>query len=203
MYTFHWLTPDRFKDLETLFGPRGAFSGCWCMFWRLTQKEFAAGCAAAPGSTASGGGVEVLRGQANHDAFRALVNSGIRPGILAYDGAVPVGWCALAPRVDYPRLSRSKILAPVDDTPVWSITCFFIAKGYRRKGLTVELLLAAVDMVRERGGGALEGYPVEPKSEKTPDAYAYTGLASAFRKAGFVEVARRSETRPIMRREIS
>jgi GNAT superfamily N-acetyltransferase len=93
-------------------------------------------------------------------------------------------------------------LKRIDDQPVWSIVCLFIARPYRRKGVSVELVKAAADYVRKRGGKIVEGYPVEPRKDEMPDAFAWTGLASAFQKAGFVERARRSETRPIMRRVV-
>lgn len=102
-------------------------------------------------------------------------------------------------REAYPTLERSRTLKRVDNEPVWSVVCFFVAKPFRRKGVTRKLVRAAIEYVRKQGGKILEGYPVEPKREKIPDAFAYTGLASTFRKAGFVEVLRRSETRPIMR----
>lgn len=131
--------------------------------------------------------------------MKAIVNSGEVPGILAYEGGQPVGWCSVAPRMTFPVLNRSRILRKIDETPVWSIVCFFIDKSYRNQGLSVRLLKAAVDYVKQRGGAVLEGYPVEPKKGKMPPAFAWTGLASAFKKAGFEEVTRRSETRPIMR----
>ena len=184
-YTFHWLTPERWPDLEALFGPKGAYGGCWCMYWRL------------PGSAYQRG-----QGEPNRQAFQRIVADGERPGILAYDGDQPVAWMALAPRGVYGRLSRSKVLAPVDGEEVWSITCFYVAKGHRRKGLTVALLEAAARMAAERGARILEGYPVDPRAGKTADIYAYTGLAGAFQKAGFEEVARRSETRPVMRKRV-
>jgi GNAT superfamily N-acetyltransferase len=134
--------------------------------------------------------------------LRAAIESGEEPGILAFDGEVPVGWCAVAPRHTYPTLARSRILKPVDDEPVWSIVCLFVARPYRRRGLTVPLLAAAVGFAAERGAQIVEGYPVEPRQPVIPDAFAWTGLVSAFLKAGFVEVARRSETRPIMRYRI-
>ncbi|MDI6769215.1 MAG: GNAT family N-acetyltransferase [Anaerolineales bacterium] len=113
---------------------------------------------------------------------------------------VPAGWCAVEPREAYPVLARSRILAPLDETPVWSVTCFFVDRRYRRQGLTVALLRAVVDYVKEQGGKIVEGYPVEPRpGQKTSPVFIYTGMASAFRQAGFVGVARRSETRPIMR----
>ena len=181
--TFHLLTIARWKDFERLFGEKGACGGCWCMWWRLTRSEF-----------------ERKKGAGNKRAMKAIVKSGTVPGILAYAGKEPVGWCSVAPREDFSGLSRSRILKPVDDQPVWSIVCFYIDRSYRRFGVSVELLHAAVEYVKRRGGAIVEGYPVEPKKDRMPDAFAWSGLAAAFKKAGFVECARRSETRPIMRR---
>jgi GNAT superfamily N-acetyltransferase len=179
---FHPLTAERWGDLERLFCERGACGGCWCMWWRLTHSEFMK-----------------QRGEGNRKALKNIVDSGKVPGILAYIEDQPVGWCAIAPRETFSKLSRSRILKPVDDKPVWSVVCFFIDKTFRRKGISVRLLKAAVEHAEEEGGRIVEGYPVEPGKGRTPDPFAYTGLSSAFRKAGFVEVERRSETRPIMR----
>ncbi len=131
--------------------------------------------------------------------MKTIVESGEIPGILAYANNRPIGWCSVAPREQFSVLGRSRILKPVDDRPVWSVVCFFIDKQYRHQGVTVKLLQAAVDYVREQGGRVVEGYPVEPKNDQMPSVFAWTGFASTFQKAGFVECARRSETRPIMR----
>jgi GNAT superfamily N-acetyltransferase len=131
--------------------------------------------------------------------MKSLVTAGIVPGILAYDNDKPVGWCSVAPREDFPVLENSRVMKRIDDKPVWSIVCFFINKEYRKKGLSVELLNAAKNYVKNNDGKIIEGYPVEPKKGKTADVFVWTGLASAFRKAGFKEIIRRSETRPIMR----
>jgi GNAT superfamily N-acetyltransferase len=152
------------------------------MFWLVSSSEY-----------------ERQKGQGNKQAMQIMVNSGKTPGILAYAHGKPAGWCALAPRTVYQRLEKSRILKPVDDQPVWSVVCFFVDKAYRRQGLTVALLNAAVQFAAANGARILEGYPVEPKEDKVPDPFVYTGLASAFKQAGFVEVTRRSETRPIMR----
>lgn len=178
----HPLTPDRWPDLEALFGPRGACGGCWCMWWRIPRAQF-----------------EEQKGEGNRRMMQALVEGGKIPGILAYLDGRPVGWCALAPREEYPTLARSRILRPVDDRPVWSVTCFFVAREARGMGLTVRLLEAAVAYARSQGAGVVEGYPVDTGGARRPAPFVYTGLASAFRQAGFVEVARRSPTRPIMR----
>lgn len=176
------LTPSRWKDLEALFGERGACGGCWCMFWRLPRSVF-----------------DKQKGRGNRQAFRKLVQKGEPPGLIAYEGPTPVGWCAVAPRADYPALARSRILQPVDGEPVWPVSCLFVARPYRKRGVSTRLLEAAADYARRRGGRIVEGYPVEPRG-KVADAFVWTGLASAFRRAGFKEVARRSKTRPIMRR---
>jgi len=182
MLEFYPLTPERWADLEALFGPRGATGGCWCMWWRLKRSEF-----------------DRQKGEGNRQAFKLIVASGRPPGLLAYANGRPVGWCAIEPRQNYPVLERSRNLKRVDDKPVWSITCFFVAKPYRGQGLTVALIKAAVDYAREQGAEIIEAYPVEPKSEEMPAVFAWTGFASAFRQAGFEEVLRHSETRPIMR----
>ncbi|MGZ6376076.1 MAG: GNAT family N-acetyltransferase [Ktedonobacterales bacterium] len=179
---FHPLTPERWPDLEALFGPRGACAGCWCMWWRLKRADF-----------------EQFKGQGNKHLFQAAVETDEQPGILAYADGHVAGWCAIAPREVYPRFEQSRVLKVVDAQPVWSVTCFFVARPYRRQGVTARLLEAAVTFAIARSAQIIEGYPVEPKAEKTADAFAYTGLASTFRQVGFVEVARRSPSRPIMR----
>ncbi|MGK7296162.1 MAG: GNAT family N-acetyltransferase [Candidatus Wenzhouxiangella sp. M2_3B_020] len=177
------LTPERWDDFEQLFGERGACGGCWCMLWRLAPKSFEAG-----------------KGPGNRAAMKQLVEAGMVPGLLAYRNREAVGWCAVAPRADYPALARSRILKPVDDEPCWSVSCLFVARPFRRQRVSVALLRAAVDHVASRGGRILEAYPVEPRSDApVPAAFAWTGLAGAYLAAGFQEVARRSPTRPIVR----
>ncbi len=176
------LTPGRWADFERLFGERGACAGCWCMYWKLPNKDF-----------------QELAYEGNRAAQKSIVKSGRAPGLLAYAGDQAVGWMAVEPRSQYPRLARSRVLKPLDKQPVWSITCFFTRRDFRGKGVTLALLKASIDHVRKHGGRIVEGYPVEPKTAKAPAPFVYTGLASAFRQAGFKEVARRSDTRPIFR----
>jgi GNAT superfamily N-acetyltransferase len=174
-------TADRWGDIESLFGARGACGGCWCMTWRLSRSEF-----------------DRNKGYANRRALHALVRKGPAPGVLAYAGSKPVGWCAVAPREAYPALERSRILKPVDDKPVWSISCLYVEKSYRRQGLSAELIQAATKFARSQGAKVVEGYP-QALTSSLPDAFVWTGLEQSFLKAGFVEVARRSPKRPILR----
>lgn len=156
------------------------------MWWRLKRSQF-----------------QKQQGEGNKKALRKIVDSGEIPGILAYQGRNAVAWCSVAPREAYPVLERSRILKRVDDQPVWSVVCFFVDKESRHTGVTLELIKAAIEYVRKQGGSIVEAYPVEPKKSQIPDLFAYHGLASTFRKAGFAEVLRRSETRPIMRYTIT
>ena len=182
---FHPLTLERWPDLETLFGKHGACGGCWCMYWIRKRSVF-----------------EKQKGSGNKRNLKRMVAACETLGLIGYAGSEPIGWCALGPRDRYSVLERSRILSPVDDKPVWSVVCFFVAKPFRRSGVTVALLDAAVQYAKKHRVRILEGYPVEPKKDPMPAAFAWTGLAAAFRKAGFTEVLRRSETRPIMRYEI-
>jgi len=172
----------RWKDLEKLFGKNGACAGCWCMWWKQSAKEFSQNS-----------------GEKNKKLLKRRIESGQVPGILAYHKYQPIAWIAVEPREAYPRLERSRTLKKVDDKPVWSVVCFFIAKEYRRQGVSVQVLKAAVDYAEKQGAKIIEGYPSVTKSKKWPDPWLWMGLASTFQKAKFEEVLRRSKSKPIMR----
>jgi GNAT superfamily N-acetyltransferase len=181
---FYPATPSRWRDVEKLFGERGACGGCWCMYLRLSNSTWTKG-------KTSG---------ANKRAFKRVISAGEKPGVIAYLGREPIGWCAVAPRKAYPRLARSRVMAPVDDKQAWAITCLFIQKSCRRKGVSARLLKAAAEHAGRYGAEVVEGYPVEATMEKMPDPFLWHGTPSAFRRAGFREVARRSKSRVVMRR---
>lgn len=180
------LTPERWPDLERLFGPKGACGGCWCMYWRLPRRQFEEGL-----------------GEPHRQALHGLVAEGQAPGLLLYADGAPVGWVSLGPRLVFGVLERSRILKRVDDRPVWSVVCFFVDRRHRGQGVMRSLLQAAVDYARAQGAEALEGYPIDASDERVNASAAYVGIAETFREAGFVEVARRSPKRPIMRLELA
>lgn len=178
----HPVTLARWRDLEKLFGERGAFGGCWCMYWRLRTTEFGRNT-----------------GSDNKRALKKLVRSNVVPGLLAYIGREPVAWVSIAPREEFAHLERSRTLTRVDDQPVWSLVCFFVAKPYRRQGLMMPLLRAAIKYAAKHGAKIVEAYPVVVKNRQLTGYAGYTGVASTLKKAGFVCVKRVNMYQWIMR----
>ena len=176
------LTLSIWTDFEKLFGPRGAYGGCWCMWWRLPRKEF-----------------EENQGEQNRKAMKSIVESGGIPGILAYIDEEPCGWCSVAPRESFESLQRSRVLKPIDDQEVWSIVCFFIHKQHKGKNLGLKLIEGAIEYVKSQGGKIIEAYPTILKSDKAPPVSTFMGIPKIFKKAGFVEVHRPSPSKVIMR----
>ncbi|WP_348265033.1 GNAT family N-acetyltransferase [Telmatobacter sp. DSM 110680] len=170
------LTPDLWPALEDLFGERGACNGCWCMYWRI------------------GSAYLKQASEINRKKFRAIVNHGPPPGLIAFEDELAVGWCQLTPREALAWLDRSWVR--VDDVQVWSISCFYIRKGYRRRGITGALIDASVKTARAAGAAALEAYPLDRTLSPSSTG---TGFVSTFKRAGFKVVAHRTAPRPIMR----
>ena len=156
------------------------------MWWRLKRSEFAK-----------------RTGQKNKRMMKRIIDSGQVPGLLAYAEGNPVGWCSVATRETYPGLERSWTLKRIDNEPVWSVVCFFVAKPFRSRGLMISLLEAAVRYAKARGAKIVEGYPVEYKRRRMSGSEGFTGVVSVFRRSGFVEALRRSTSRPIMRYLVS
>jgi GNAT superfamily N-acetyltransferase len=171
---------DRWEELAAFFGPSGAFSHCWCTWWRQTSAETARGIENG--------------GAGNRAQMHAIVESGAEPGLLAYRDGKPVGWTSVAPRPQYGRIMRSRRIGPdpaeAADERVWSIVCFWIPRRERGKGVANELLRGAVEHARARGGSVLEAYPVDTASGRQPSANLFTGTQSMFKRAGFQEVDR-------------
>lgn len=165
-----------FEDLLADSG--GPAARCWCMAWRI------------------GPSYRHRPAAANRDDFRAVVAAGPPPGLLAFSGDLAVGWCQLTPRSAVPALDRPWRLRPVDDVPVWALSCFYVRKAHRRRGVMPVLISAAVELARAAGAPAVEAYPLDRAVSPSSTS---TGYASTFLRAGFTEVARRSPERPILR----
>lgn len=182
IFTFKPLTPQTWSDLETLFGDHGAYGGCWCMWWRSKRKEF-----------------EQRGSKGNKAALKAIVDSGLPTGILAYQKKSPIGWCSIAPRHTYGSLERSPILKRIDDQPVWSLVCLFVAKQSRRQGVAEALVRAALDRAAQQGARIVEAYPTLSNKKELPPVSSFMGVPELFLRVGFQEVARPSKSRMILR----
>lgn len=176
------LTPDLWPALENLFEDSAVTSRCWCMYGRL------------------GSAYRKRPSEENKAALCAIVERGPPPGLLAFDGDLAVGWCQLTPRGAVPALDREWRIRRVDDLPVWALSCLYVRKGFRRRGITARLIAAALAAAKEAGAPALEAYPFD--AELSPSASG-CGYASTFARAGFKVVARRVPARPIMRHDLT
>jgi predicted GNAT family acetyltransferase len=180
------LVPSLWPALETLFGPRGACGGCWCMYWRLEKGER----------------WEDLKGARAKRRMRQLVGAGKARGAIAFAGEEPVGWIAYGTRRDFPRLERARTLACDDSERVWSLPCFFIKAGWRDRGVAAALLQHALRSLRRQDAKIAEGYPVNLKpGQRLPNAFAWTGTRSLFADAGFELAGAATTSKLRMRRK--
>lgn len=185
------VAPHDFPRLAELFGPRGACAGCWCMAWRLERAAWEAG-----------------RGAPNRARLARLVRASARrvpPGVLALVGARAVGWCSVAPRAEFVALAKKPSLATEWDEHTWSVTCFFVARDQRRRGLGKRLLTEAVRLARRHGATRVEGYPAAPPKQggDLPAAFAWTGLPAVFEACGFEPLAETPGKRPIYEKRLA
>jgi GNAT superfamily N-acetyltransferase len=166
------LSSKLWNDLAKLFGEKGACGGCWCMSWRIEKDEK----------------WEDVKGPKAKKRFKKMVETGRARGLLAYDGKEPVGWCTFGKRIDFPRLNRAPSLKCEDAEAICSVPCFYVKNGYRKKGVSTQLLEAAARVLAKEKEKVLEGYPVKPTklgNKNIPGAFAWTGTIPLFEKQGF------------------
>ena len=190
----HPLTPERLPDLAALFAEGGDPKRCWCAFFRVRNAD-----------------IVHWDAESNRAVLERAVETtgaeGRSPGLVAYRDDAAVGWVSIGPRDDYARLQASKVLAPLDDKPVWSIVCFVVSRRVRRQGVARALLDAAIGYARDYGATLLEAYPVETHGERMPSANVFKGTLAMFERAGFGVVERRqfsatTPVHPIVRRAV-
>jgi GNAT superfamily N-acetyltransferase len=181
--TIRPLTPSLWPALEHLFGRGGASNGCWCMYWRIGPEY------------------HKRPREQNKSALRRIVKKGPPPGLLAFDGDRAIGWCQLTPRQALSWLNRRPAFQPVDNVPAWSLSCFYIRRGYRRRGVMKALIIEALKAAKRAHAPAVEAYPVDT-AQPGSTSNIFTGTASTFRRLGFRIVARPKPSRPIMRHDL-
>lgn len=188
--TVRALRADDWALVERLFGSNGACGGCWCMHWRMEK----------------GADWGREKGARNRRALERLVQADSVHAVLALAEDEPVGWCCLGPREDFARLGRSRVLRFESPPGTWAVVCFFIPARWRNRGVASALLAGAIELARQRGAPALEGYPVQDKSDgskRYPATFAYTGVPRLFERAGFRDVTPEGATRLVFRRRFT
>ncbi len=181
------VTDVPWADVETVFGTRGDPSRCWCQYFKLAGDAWR-------GSTR-----EECR-----ESLREQVQVRPGPGLLAYLGSEPVGWCAVEPRPGYERLRNALVSRgspePFEDDSVWVIPCLVVRPGYRKRGIGRALVAAAVAHAGEHGARVIEAYPVDPDERpQVSAAELYHGTVSVFQDAGLEVAARPLPGRALMR----
>ncbi|WIX93253.1 GNAT family N-acetyltransferase [Amycolatopsis sp. DG1A-15b] len=162
-----------FDDLAVILNPGGTERACWCLAHRVTPAEYSA-----------------LRGEQRAERTRSLCAERPAPGVLAYAGDTPAGWCGVSPRSRFERLKRSRTIPALDDQPVWSIVCFVVASPFRGLGVAKALLDGAVGYARSHDAPAVEGYPVDTEGARIGPSAAHAGTTALFEEAGFHRMER-------------
>jgi GNAT superfamily N-acetyltransferase len=180
--SFHELSSSNWKEFEELMGEKGGCGNCWCMYFRLPYKTF-----------------QKNKPDGNKKLMKQLVNKGMPQGLIAFIDKQPAGWIAFAPREDYMKIENSRVFKRIDDKPVWSITCFFVKKEFRHKGLSRHLIKGAVDFARKKKIKILEAYPAIPYAENVPHPFLWVGVLSSFIKNGFKIVQQHNKSRAMVR----
>lgn len=178
------LTPDFWPVFERFFAAQSETNNCWCMWWRVPAPEIGA-----------------RNRDALRSAFRQRVADGPPPGLMALDGEAPVGWVQVTPRRDVPRFNRGRVSKPdgaADPDRVWALSCFFVAKPYRRTGLMTRLAEAACGFAAGAGADAVEAAALKPRPA-LQRSDGFVGMAPALERAGFRAVEDRSDVRVLMR----
>ena len=176
-------TPDRWADVVTILGTSGD-KGCWCQ---------------APRGLESSSGYGRTKPGVRRDLLRAQLGEEPPAGMLAYVDGEVAGWCGFGVRTKLPRLERSRTIPKVDEKPVWSILCFNIRVGYRRRGVAAALLDGVIDYARRSGAPGLEAYPIDPEGSRVDVGFGFVGFTQMFERRGFrrvLETDARSARRP-------
>ncbi len=166
------VSKENWGDFENFFASNGRLNHCWCMAWRMTKEELKTNTA-----------------ECRKAFIKKRVWAGIPIGILAYFGGRPVAWCSIAPRETHQGLKGDDSIKNV-----WSITCFYIVREFRRKGFVHLLIDSAKAYAMDSGAKFLEAYPVDPDSP----SYRFMGFVSTFIKKGFRYVKDAGTRRHVM-----
>jgi GNAT superfamily N-acetyltransferase len=189
-YTFKELGMKTLPDFEKLAAKQG---WCWCIYYQR------------PGPLGKGSPKEWAR--RNRRDKRKLIREGRSHAILVYEGREPVGWCQYGTREELPRIDAGrnyrKVAQPSGEAPLWRITCFFVDRRHRNKGVSKVGLHAALESIGRKGGGTVEAYPVVSRKMAAIPEWRWFGTPSMFEREGFSRVAPLGTSLMLMRKTVA
>jgi GNAT superfamily N-acetyltransferase len=167
----------------------GVWNGCWCTWFHASCAE-----RGGQGRTA----------ESNRALKQRLVNDGHAHAALVFDGDVAVAWCEYGTPEELPNIyHRKEYEADLDRLPDYRLTCFFVDRGYRRKGVAAVALRGALGLIAQAGGGVVEAYPQDTQGKRTSGSFLYNGTRGLFEKAGFSYERSKGKNHCVMRRTVS
>jgi GNAT superfamily N-acetyltransferase len=197
MYTTKELSATTWSDFEKLFSKHGGVGGCWCMYYQRPR-----------GGTMKGMTLIERRAKNKQDK-KSLVGRGSAHGVLLYDGDNPIGWCAYGPKEEFPRIDNGRNYKRLDlkDKPekLWRITCFFVDRDYRRRGVANVALRATLNAIKAKGGGVVEAYPVTHEAAKAWSQWSnwfWLGTEAMYEREKFNIVSTLGPNHVLMRKTI-
>ena len=187
-FTTKELDVKTYDDFASLAVKQG---GCWCVYYQ--RKKPLKGLSA-----------EEWRRINQRDKER-FVKEGKAHAILVYEGNTPVGWCQYGPREELPRIDAGRFYRAArqpEGEMLWRITCFFVDKKHRRKGVAKAGLAGALVSIKRKGGGLVEGYPVVSKGMRSVPEWMWFGTPRMFEDQGFKRVAKLGTSRILMSKRV-
>jgi len=179
------LSVETWKDFEQLAQKHnGVWGGCWCTAFHPRSPE------------------QRQSSEATKAYKERLVREDRAHAALVYDGDVCVAWCQFGPPQELPNIYHRKEVESKMTMPDWRITCIFVDRDHRKKGLSFAALNGALELIKDLGGGIVESYPQDTQGKKTSNSFLYNSTRQIFERAGFSYEGKKGKNHCIMRKTI-
>jgi GNAT superfamily N-acetyltransferase len=179
------LNIETWKDFERLAQKHnGVWGGCWCTAFHPKSPD------------------QKQSQELTKSYKRRLVEDGRAHAALVFEGELCVAWCQYGPPQELPNIYHKKEVESKMTLPDWRITCFFVDRDYRKKGLSFFALNGALELIKNSGGGVVESYPQDTQGRKISNSFLYNGTREIFEKAGFNYEGKKGKNHCIMRKTI-
>jgi GNAT superfamily N-acetyltransferase len=176
------LSIETWKDFEQLVQKHnGVWGGCWCTAFHPKSPE------------------QRRSAEATKAYKERLVKEDSAHAALLFVGDTCVAWCQFGPPQELPNIYHRKEVESKMTLPDWRITCIFVDRDYRKKGLSFVALNGALELIKNSGGGVVESYPQDTEGRKISNSFLYNGTKEIFEKAGFTYEGKKGKNHCIMR----